>query len=70
MTTPECGDRHGYRAALRTQIEHGVVDFCGARRGVTVFVHDSEHEDATVRAQAVAAAVGAVSRSIVDRSRD
>ncbi|MGG7306701.1 NAD(P)H-dependent oxidoreductase [Curtobacterium sp. AB451] len=63
-------DRHGYRAALRTQIEHGVVDFCGARRGVTVFVHESEHEDATVRAQAVAAAVGAVSRSIVDRSRD
>lgn len=53
-------ERHGYAEALRTQIEHGIVDFCGARRGVTAFVHESENDDADVRARAVTAAVDAV----------
>ncbi|UBQ01279.1 NAD(P)H-dependent oxidoreductase [Curtobacterium sp. TXMA1] len=50
-------ERHGYEHALRTQLEHGVVDFCGAVRGATAFVHESEHEDPAVRERAVAAAV-------------
>ncbi len=50
-------ERHGYEQALRTQLEHGVVDFCGAVRGATAFVHESEHEDPAVRERAVAAAV-------------
>jgi len=58
-------DRHGYREALRTQLEHGVVDFCGARRGVTAFVHDSEQEDAAARERTVAAAVEAVRQGVV-----
>ena len=58
-------DRHGYREALRTQLEHGVVDFCGARRGVTAFVHDSEQEDDAARERAVAAAVEAVRQGVV-----
>ncbi|MDR6572219.1 NAD(P)H dehydrogenase (quinone) [Curtobacterium sp. 320] len=58
-------DRHGYREALRTQIEHGVVDFCGARRGATVFVHESEHGDPAVRERGVAAAVEEVRRAVV-----
>ncbi|MBF4567492.1 NAD(P)H-dependent oxidoreductase [Plantibacter sp. VKM Ac-2880] len=57
-------DRHGYEHAMRTQIEHGIVDFCGARRGVTAFVHDSEREDAEGREAAVEDAVNAVVAAI------
>lgn len=53
-------ERHGYGDAFRTQIEHGIVDYCGSRRGVTVFVHESESDDASVRERAVASAVDAV----------
>ena len=59
-------ERHGYGEALRTQIEHGIVDFCGAKRGVTVLIHESEQEDSEARAasvdRAVEAVVGAVGR--------
>jgi hypothetical protein len=34
--------RHGYSQSFGTQVEVGIVDFCGMRRGVTAFVHDSE----------------------------
>lgn len=61
-------ERHGYAEALRTQVEHGIVDFCGARRGATVFVHDSETERAEARERAVAAAVEGVRRAVVDRA--
>lgn len=57
-------ERHGYGEAFRTQVEHGVVDYCGARRGVTVFVHESEHNDAEVRERAIASAVDSVRRAI------
>ena len=57
-------DRHGYEQAMRTQLEHGIVDFCGARRGVTTFVHDSEGEDAAARTRAVEASVAAVVEAI------
>lgn len=35
-------DRHGYDTALRTQIEHGVIDYCGAKRGITEYIWRSE----------------------------
>jgi NAD(P)H dehydrogenase (quinone) len=38
--------RHGYLAAFETQVGHGILDYCGARRGATAFVHDSESGDA------------------------
>ncbi|MBO0983766.1 NAD(P)H-dependent oxidoreductase [Rathayibacter sp. SD072] len=57
-------DRHGYEQALRTQIEHGIVDYCGAVRGVTVFVHESEQEDDSARRAAVDRAVEAVSEAV------
>ncbi|WP_423920789.1 NAD(P)H-dependent oxidoreductase [Frigoribacterium sp. 2-23] len=60
-------ERHGYEQALRTQIEHGVVDFCGARRGVTAFVHDSEREDAAARDRLVAETVELVRAAIAPR---
>ncbi|MEV5357133.1 NAD(P)H-dependent oxidoreductase [Streptomyces sp. NPDC052693] len=44
-------ERHGYEKALRTQIEHGIVDYCGSRRGSTAFIHRSEQlsPESTVR---------------------
>jgi NAD(P)H dehydrogenase (quinone) len=37
--------RHGYLTAFETQVGHGILDYCGARRGATAFVHDSESGD-------------------------
>jgi NAD(P)H dehydrogenase (quinone) len=57
-------ERHGYEQALRTQIEHGIVDYCGAQRGAVAFVHESEGEDAVARQAAVEDAVGRVVRAV------
>lgn len=35
-------DRHGYETALRTQIKHGIADYCGIKKGVGAFVYESE----------------------------
>ncbi|GMA28495.1 NAD(P)H-dependent oxidoreductase [Arenivirga flava] len=56
--------RHGYTEAFRTQIEHGVLDYCGVRRGVTAFVHGSEGTDAALRGAAVEAATSAIAAGI------
>ncbi|ROQ64390.1 NAD(P)H dehydrogenase (quinone) [Rathayibacter sp. PhB152] len=61
-------ERHGYEQSLRTQIEHGVVDYCGAVRGTTAFVHDSEQEDAAARAASVDRAVAAVVAAVRGRA--
>lgn len=53
-------DRHGYEQALRTQIEHGIVDYCGAQRGATAFVYESERDDAEARGTAVDDAVARI----------
>lgn len=34
--------RHGYGASLSAQIEHGIVDYCGAKRGSTAFIYDTD----------------------------
>lgn len=57
-------DRHGYEQALRTQVEHGIVDYCGSRRGATAFVYESEQDDDAARERAVAAAVDSVRRAV------
>ena len=57
-------ERHGYEQSLRTQIEHGIVDYCGAVRGVTAFVHESEQEDDGARRAAVDRAVESVSEAV------
>lgn len=58
-------ERHGYETAMRTQIEHGVVDYVGARRGVTEFAHDSERDDAPGREAVVAGAVDRIARAVL-----
>lgn len=59
-------ERHGYQHALRTQIEHGIIDYCGMVRGVTAFLHESERDDPDLRAREVAAVVDRVRRSILE----
>lgn len=57
-------ERRGYARAIRTQVEQGIVDFCGSRRGATAFVHDSESPDARLRATRVRDAVDAVADAV------
>ena len=37
--------RHGYRHAMKTQIDHGIFDYCGASVVTSELVFDSETED-------------------------
>lgn len=57
-------ERHGYEHALRTQIEHGVVDYVGSRRGATAFIYESEQLSSPATAAGVARAVRAVSEAV------
>jgi NAD(P)H dehydrogenase (quinone) len=41
-TTEDAFVRHGHLESLGTQIQHGIIDFCGMQRGATAFVWDSE----------------------------
>ncbi|MGD6740983.1 NAD(P)H-dependent oxidoreductase [Streptomyces sp. BH106] len=64
-------ERHGYEQVLRTQIEHGIVDFVGSRRGATEFIHESEQASSTATAANVTRAVRAVSEAVrADSPRD
>ncbi|GAB3087183.1 NAD(P)H-dependent oxidoreductase [Nocardioides zeae] len=61
--------RHGYTESFSTQVERGILDYCGIRRGATAFVHDSEDEaeaagNAQAAVDAVARAVGATSARV------
>jgi len=49
--------RHEYEKAMRIQIEHGLVDFCGGARGAMTFVYDSEDASDQVRTLRVSTAV-------------
>ena len=56
--------RHGYAQSFSTQIEHGIIDFCGIQRGVTAFVHDSESDDREAVAGAVETATATIASAI------
>jgi NAD(P)H dehydrogenase (quinone) len=60
-------ERHGYEEAMRTQIEHGLVDFCGGVRGTMTFVYDSEDADEQIRTLRVRTAVEKLSAHFADR---
>lgn len=38
-------ERHGYFEAMRTQIDHGIFDYCGATVASTQFMLESEGQD-------------------------
>lgn len=52
-------DRRGYDRSIRTQIENGIVDYCGSRRGVTAFVYESEGDAPLTAVDAAVARVAA-----------
>ena len=37
--------RHGYEAAMKTQIDHGIFDYCGARVATSKLLLESESQD-------------------------
>jgi NAD(P)H dehydrogenase (quinone) len=63
-------ERHGYESALRTQIEHGIIDYCGSRRGSTAFIYESDQLTAETTARHVDRAVRTISESIHARLRE
>ncbi|NLE82445.1 MAG: NAD(P)H-dependent oxidoreductase [Rhodococcus sp.] len=62
----ESFERHGVYDAFRTQIERGIVEYCGATLGSTTFVHESD----TKSRDALAAEIRDVSESIATRVAD
>ena len=66
-TTEGSFARHGYTAALSTQVHHGLLDYCGMPRGVTAYVHESESGDRDVLARDVDAAASAITAAIGQR---
>jgi NAD(P)H dehydrogenase (quinone) len=38
-------ERHGYSGAMKTQIDHGIFDYCGASVATSEFLFDSETRD-------------------------
>lgn len=57
-------ERHGYEQALRTQIEHGIIDYCGSRRGATAFLHESEQDSAEAREKSIDRAVRTITEAL------
>jgi NAD(P)H dehydrogenase (quinone) len=57
-------ERHGYAQSFSTQIEHGIIEYCGAKRGVTAFIRDSEGGDDDRVARDVDAAVAEIAAAI------
>lgn len=60
-------ERHEYEKAMRIQVEHGLVDFCGAARGAMTFVYDSEDPSEEIRAARGRAAVEEISAHFAAR---
>lgn len=56
-------ERHGVFEAFRTQIERGIIEYCGATVGSTNFVHESD----TKSRDTLAAEVGDLSERIAAR---
>lgn len=69
-TTEASFVRHGYAQAFSTQVEHGVLDYCGLTRGVTAFVRDSESGDEEVVGRQVEEAVDRVVAAITGGTED
>lgn len=63
-------ERHGYEGALRTQIEHGIIDYCGSRRGSTAFIYETDQLTADTTARHVDRAVRTISGAIHARLRE
>ena len=63
-TDAEAFARHGYTQSFATQIEAGIIDFCGLQRGATAFLHDSDSPDEAVVGPALETAASTVAAAI------
>jgi len=66
-TAQESFERHGYAASFSTQIDHGIFDYCGIRRGATAFIRSSESGDRGVVSRDLEAAATTVAAAITGR---
>lgn len=69
-TEEESIRRHGYATSFATQIEQGIIGFCGMRHGTTAFIHESESTDRAAVEAAVVAATTRVAAGIRRTSLD
>lgn len=69
-TEEESIGRHGYATSFATQIEQGIIGFCGMRHGTTAFIHESESTDRAAVEAAVVAATTRVAAGIRRTSLD
>ena len=49
---PGTYDRHGYFDAMKTQIDHGIFGYCGARVVTSEFLLESDRPDGTAQLEA------------------
>lgn len=49
----ESFERHGIPQAVRTQLERGIIGYCGAIHGATDYVYESDSRDAGILAEEV-----------------
>ena len=56
-------ERRGYDRAFATQIETGILDYCGVRRGLTEFLNDADAGGAAADVDAVVARIAAAVRA-------
>lgn len=56
--------KHGYAEVMGTQIEHGIVDYCGSQRGVTSFIYESEQPDEAITLARVGTAPSEIANRI------
>ena len=60
-------DRHGYAQAFTTQVEQGVLDYCGIRRGATAFLWESESGDEAAVARSLETAATTIAAAVGQR---
>ncbi|MDZ7931385.1 MAG: NAD(P)H-dependent oxidoreductase [Rhodococcus sp. (in: high G+C Gram-positive bacteria)] len=60
-------ERHGVYDAFRTQIERGIVEYCGATVGSTTFLHESDTRSRAELAAEVADLASAVAARVAGR---
>ena len=64
-TSAESFAKHGYTDSFSTQIEKGILDFCGMQRGTTAFIFNSESEDRSAVEAGLDDATTAIARSVL-----
>ena len=57
-------ERHGIPQTVRTQIERGIVSYCGATHGSTTYVYESDTKDPDL----LAAEISALGEMLVERT--